>query len=53
MNAKSVKARQDELKARRTAEGLKEVRSLYAHPDDIEKIRSYAGRLNAKRRKAH
>lgn len=49
--AKTVKQRQDELKARRSAEGLKEIRSLYAHPEDFKQIRAYVAKLN-KRRKA-
>lgn len=50
--AQTVKERQDALKARRAAEGLKEIRSLYAHPDDFKRIRDYVARLNAKRRKS-
>jgi hypothetical protein len=50
--AKTVKERQDELKARRALEGLKEIRSLYAHPDDFKRIRSYVDKLNAKRQRA-
>ena len=49
--SKTVKERQDEMKARRAAEGLKEIRSLYAHIDDFKQIRAYVGRLNAKRKK--
>lgn len=52
MSAKTVKERQEALKARRAAEGLKEMRSLYAHPDDFKRIRGYVARLNAGRRKA-
>lgn len=48
---KTVAERQAELKARRAAEGLKEIRSLYAHPDDFKQIRAYVAKLN-KRRKA-
>ena len=48
---KTVAERQAELKERRAADGLKEIRSLYAHPDDFKQIREYVARLN-KRRKA-
>lgn len=51
MTAKTVKQRQDELKARRAAEGLKEIRSLYANPDDFKSIRAYVARKNAQRLK--
>lgn len=51
MSAKTVKQRQDELKARRAAEGLKEIRSLYAHPEDYKKIRAYVAKLNKARMK--
>lgn len=51
--AKTVAERQRELKARRAAEGLKEIRSLYAHPDDFNDIRAYVARKNAKRRKGN
>jgi len=50
MSAMSVKERQDKLKAERAAEGLKEIRSLYANAEDFKKIRDYVARLNAKRR---
>lgn len=53
MTAKTVAERQEELKARRAAEGLKELRSLYAYPDDFKAIRAYVGRLNAKRLKGN
>ena len=49
---KTVAERQRELKERRAAEGLKEIRSLYAHPDDFKDIRAYVERKNKKRRKA-
>jgi len=52
MAAMTTKERQDALKKRRAADGLKEIRSLYAHPDDFQRIRAYVARLNAQRRKA-
>ena len=47
--AKDVAERQRELKNRRAAEGLKEIRSLYAHPDDFKQIRAYVAKLNKRR----
>jgi urease alpha subunit len=52
MTAQTTKQRQDALKARRAAEGLKELRSLYCHPEDNARVRAYVARLNAQRRKA-
>jgi hypothetical protein len=49
MTAKTTLQRQKEFRARMTALGLKEIRSLFAHPDDIGKIRAYVGRLVKKR----
>lgn len=51
--AKTVAERQAEMKARRAAEGLKELRSLYAHPDDFKAIRAYVARKNAARLKGN
>lgn len=51
--AKTVKERQAELKARRYADDLKEIRSLYAHHDDFKAIRAYVARKNAKRLKGN
>ena len=47
--AKSTTERQKDLKERRAAEGLKEIRSLYAHPDDFKQIRAYVAKLNKRR----
>ena len=47
--AKSVAERQKKLKERRAKEGLKEIRSLYAHPDDFSRIRAYVAKLNKAR----
>lgn len=47
--AKSVAERQNELKNRRAMEGLKEIRSLYAHPGDFDRIRAYVAKLNKAR----
>jgi hypothetical protein len=38
-----------ELRQRRRALGLKEVRNLWTHPDDEQAIRDYAERLARKR----
>lgn len=50
--AKTVGERQRELKERMAADGLKEIRSLYAHPDDFKQIRAYVAKLNKARCKA-
>ncbi|MCP5018638.1 MAG: hypothetical protein GY938_25665 [Ketobacter sp.] len=51
MNVKTVAQRQKEFRAKMKAQGLKEIRSLFAHPDDIGKRRAYVERLNRKRHK--
>ena len=53
MNAKTVNDRQKEYRAKMKEQGLKEIRSLFAHPDDIERIRAYADRLTRKRLKGN
>jgi hypothetical protein len=37
-------------KARKLAAGLREIRSLWAHPSDIPAIRAYAAKLAEKRK---
>ncbi len=51
MNAKTVAQRQKEFRAKMRAQGLKEIRSLFAHPGDTGKVRTYVERLNRKRHK--
>jgi hypothetical protein len=50
MVAKTTAQRVEATKQRKREAGLKEVRSLWAHPDDHAQIRAYVARLNAKRR---
>ena len=45
-------ARQAAYKARRRAEGLTELRGIWAHPDDVPAIRKHAAELAAQRAKA-
>lgn len=52
MSAKTVNDRQKEFRAKMKEQGLKEIRSLFAHPDDIERIRAYAAKLRNQRDKA-
>lgn len=49
MNAKTTTERGEKFKAERVALGLKEIRSLYCHPDDNKRVRTYVAKLNAKR----
>lgn len=49
--AKTLSERVTESKARKIAAGLREVRSLWAHPDDHEAIRAHASRLARARAK--
>lgn len=55
MTAKEAKQRQkewrDRVKADAQAQGLKQVRSLWAHPEDHAAIREHAARLARKRAK--
>lgn len=47
--AKTAAQRVTESKARKIAAGLREIRSLWAHPDDHATIRAHAAKLSAKR----
>ena len=49
MTAKSSKDRQKAFRLRMREQGLKEIRSLFAHPDDIQRIRAYVAGLTRKR----
>ncbi len=49
MTAKTLTERVTESKQRKRDAGLKEVRSLWAHPDDHAAIRTYAAKLAKKR----
>lgn len=51
MSAKTVNDRQKEFRARMREQGLKELRNLWAHPEDFERIKTYVGKLNRKRPK--
>jgi hypothetical protein len=42
--------RQERLRGKRTADGLKELRNLWVHPDDEAAIRAYANQLSLRRR---
>lgn len=53
MNTKTVNDRQKEFRSRMKEQGLKEIRSLFAHPDDIDRIRAYADRMTRKRLKGN
>lgn len=50
--AKTSAERQQALKDRRTAAGMKEVRNLWCHPDDEAAIREHAAKLQRKRARA-
>jgi hypothetical protein len=52
MTAKTTTERVDQLRARRREAGLKEVRNLWAHPDDHPAIKALALSLAAKRVKS-
>jgi len=43
--AKTTQEKQAEYRARMKKRGLKEIRSLYIHPDDNKKVREYAQKL--------
>lgn len=49
MIAKTLTERVTESKQRKRDAGLREIRSLWAHPDDHPAIRAYAARLAKKR----
>lgn len=49
MSAKSGAERQNGFRERMKKQGLKEIRNLWAHPDDETKIKEYVARLNKKR----
>ena len=51
MIAKTVSQRVTESNARKEAKGLKQVRSLWAYPDDIPAIREFTEKLTAQRDK--
>lgn len=48
-SAKTVAERQREYRERMQALGLKELRNLWAHPDDEKRIREYVEKLSQKR----
>lgn len=48
-SAKTVNERQKEFRARMREQGLKELRNLWALPEDFEQIRTYVGKLNRKK----
>jgi hypothetical protein len=50
MTAQTPAQRVTATKARKIALGLREIRSLWAHPDDIPAIRAYAAKLAEKRK---
>jgi hypothetical protein len=50
MTAQTNAERQEALRQRRITQGLKELRNLWAHPDDEEAIRAYAAKLAKKRK---
>lgn len=50
--AKTTNERQRAFKQRQAEAGLKEIRNLWAHPDDHEAIKAYAGKLTRRRQKA-
>ena len=45
MTAKTNAQKQADLRARRLAEGMTEVRGIYAKPEDHAKIKAYAKKL--------
>jgi len=45
VEVKTAAQRQADLRARRSGLGLKEVRNLYAYPEDHERIKKYVARL--------
>ena len=49
MTAATNAQRQAALKARRKAAGLVAVTQLWVHPDDVQKIKDYAVKLQRKR----
>jgi hypothetical protein len=49
MLAKTTAQRQRELRQNRLAQGLKEVRNLWCHPDDEAAIREHAEKLARRR----
>lgn len=51
MTAKTTNERQREMRERREASGLKEVRNLWCHPDDEAAVKNYAAKLAKKRTK--
>ncbi len=52
MTAKTLTERVTESKQRKRDAGLKEVRSLWAHPDDHAAIRAHAAKLAKRRERA-
>jgi hypothetical protein len=50
--AKTTAQRQRELRQNRLAQGLKEVRNLWCHPDDEVAIREHAEKLARRRARA-
>lgn len=51
MTSKSSTERQRAFRQRMREQGLKEIRSLFAHPADFLKIRKFVERLNKRREK--
>jgi hypothetical protein len=49
--AKTSAERQREFRARKAGQQTPEVRGIFAHPDDHEPIKRYAGKLQRKREK--
>lgn len=45
---KTVKERQEDLRARRLMEGMTEVRGVYLHPDQHAELKEYAKKLTKK-----
>lgn len=52
MTAKTTTERQREMRQRREAAGLKEVRNVWCHPDDEARVKAYVARLNAARERS-
>ena len=49
MIPKTATERQKAFRLSRLAAGLKEIRNLWAHPEDVPSIRDYAAQLHQKR----
>ena len=53
MIAKTSAERQAELKRRRQEAGLRSMKNLWVHPDDIEAVREFAAKLARRRERAN